>query len=251
MKAKLLCYLSILVLILPFSWAVGDTFGILQGSVDSPQELFFEIYLQENVLFKTVSILPQEGFYAVSITIPATYAQVSIVPKVNDIALDFFTLHSGEILEFNIFTKTNYSLNTSFEGESVSLPSPTTSSSSSFIFEFQPEENEELIESLKKGEYNDSKVYEKYKEEIIIMPLPKISQEDSNERGMNNKKVITTSQEGKIKVASGESPKVFVSSWVEKSNTFFLHPSVLLSLALIACLLIVAIVLKEKRTKYL
>ncbi len=210
---------------IPVSWAIGDTFGILQGSVDFTDEFQVEVYLDENNLFQTQSIVPQENLYATSITIPATYSRVTVVPIVQNIRLDSVILHSGETLRADIQTNI-------VENEEQLI---STSSSSSSSFTFQPLENEQMINDISQGEY------EAYENEIEIMPIPSII--DSSSQTIPTKESSTQN--------TLETPAPIKKSLLEKMNAFFLEPVVLLSIMLIACLLIMTLVLKGKRTKYL
>lgn len=232
MKQKLYCYLSIALLLLPVVWAVGDTFGIVQGSVDFTDEIFFEVYANSELIALSDSIIPQNGAYALTITIPNQYASVEVKPIIAGTGLSQYRLSSGETLRIDIQVLED---TVSEDSQEVNIPlaQPRVSSSSTSSFEFQPQENEKMIQDIASGITDD------YEDEITIMPIPQIPS-----------KLKSASRENPINYAT-ETPSKEQPSFLENINLFFLNPIVLLSLAVIACLLIVAIVLKGKRAKYL
>ncbi|MCA9477936.1 MAG: hypothetical protein KC535_02200 [Nanoarchaeota archaeon] len=218
MKAKLLLYLSVLLILLSGVMAVGDTFGIVQGTLKTGSTISFEVYYLGERLPDTSQIEAIDGLYALTVTIPEGYSSVTLIPLIDGRSLvDSLELDSGQTKQLD------------FLFSQVPEIKPQESIASSFVF--QPPENQKEIEDLQKGDFQE------YQEDISVMPVPQIDKE-----GQQSKQ--EPQEEFPRPVASE-------SKAVDLINHFFLNPFVLLSLAVIACLLIVLVLIKERRTKYL
>lgn len=226
MKQKLLLYLSIAILLLPGILAMGATFAIVQGSLNSNSSIYFQVYADEVYLFDSFEISSVNGVYALSVTIPSQYSQVTIIPVVNDNILfsSDQLINSGDTLRLDVF------LDSSLQDSPITVSSSKTSS-----FKFQPEENKQKIKDISNGNLKP------YKDDINIMPIPIVKNEEPAQF-IENTNVVSVKETPSFQQKS---------SFIENLNDFVLEPVVLLSLALIACLLLVLVVLKKRRSTYL
>lgn len=219
MKAIYLIYLSLFLLCSLNVHAVGDTFGMVQGSVDSGETIYFEVFANDIYLFNTPDVQINSNKYALSVTIPNAFHEVTIIPVLDNKKSYFnYLLSSGETLQIDIVSVVE---------EQIDVTSSSVSS-----FDFQPDDNKRMIDDIFDGEY------ESYKDDITIMPIPEI---------ISQNKFI---EEDSVKEISKEIPGQ-TTSLVKKINDFFLNPFVLLIMAVVASLLIVLIVLKDRSSKYL
>lgn len=216
---------------MPVALAVGDTFGIVQGSVNADANLYFEVYGNNDFLFSSETVSTQNNLFALTITIPGSLSQVQLIPVVNGEKLSSVSLSSGETKQLTI----DLTVVEQPTPEQESSPSKVSSSSTS-SFDFQPLENEQMIEDISQGAIDE------YVDEITIMPIPEIKEEKPVQKEIGESTSLVVR----------ETPQVIQEkSFSKKLNDFFLQPIVLLSIAMIACLLLVAVVLKERRDKYL
>lgn len=213
MKQKLWCYLSVVLLILPLTWAVGDTFSIITGSVYAQGDVFATVFYEDNQLYVTDPVSSQNGFYALSITIPFGYSSVGIRLYLDQEEITRFNISSGQTIRADIL-----------DPDEEMIMGITQIDS----FDFQPVFNQEIIQEISKGDIGH------YEGEIQIRSLQEIR--DSLPR-----------PEQELRV---EQPQIKLSS-VQKINDFFLTPWVLLTLCLVCCVLIVILVLKGRRTTHL